>query len=108
MMLERILSAADFRPSVAVALNADALRTAASNRGFTSVSLFGSLVRGEDHFDSDIDILVDAEHPLSLFSLGAYAADVEELTGFPADVHEKASASRSSHGKSAADQSVPL
>lgn len=44
-----------------------------------AVRVFGSVARGEDTFDSDIDLLVDFDRDASLFDLGGLQADLEEL-----------------------------
>jgi len=84
--LQRILVAARARPSVVLELMADEVIHSAMNHGLANVRVFGSAVRGEDTERSDIDLLVSAGHAVSLFDLGAFAAEVQELTGFATDV----------------------
>lgn len=55
-------------------------------RGGTSVGVFGSVARGEDREDSDLDLLVDLPARTSILTLGAIAREVEELLGFDVDV----------------------
>ena len=85
-MLERVLRAADYRPSLPLAERADAINQAAARRGLTNVRVFGSTVRGEDGFDSDIDLLVTPGPDTDLFDIALFADDVQRLTGFRADV----------------------
>ena len=45
----------------------------------TRIRVFGSVARGEDTFDSDIDLLVDLDKDASLFDVGGLLEDLEEL-----------------------------
>jgi len=45
----------------------------------TRIRVFGSVARGEDTFDSDIDLLVDFDKDASLFDMGGLMEDLEEL-----------------------------
>lgn len=85
-MLERVLRAADYRPSLPLAAHATEIRDAAVRHGLREVRVFGSVLRGEDAFDSDIDLLVTADDDTDLFDLALFSEDVRRLTGFPVDV----------------------
>lgn len=85
-MLERVLRAADYRPSIPLADFADQISALAAKRGIERVRVFGSTVRGEDHFDSDIDLLVSARPHVDLLDLAMFAEEVRVMTGFPVDV----------------------
>jgi uncharacterized protein len=50
------------------------------------VRIFGSVARGDDRPDSDIDLLVDFAPDSSLFDLIRMARELEELLGHPVDV----------------------
>jgi hypothetical protein len=50
------------------------------------VRVFGSVARGDDRPDSDIDLLVDFAPDSSLFDLMQMARELEELLGHPVDV----------------------
>jgi predicted nucleotidyltransferase len=52
----------------------------------SNVRLVGSVARGEDTEDSDIDFLVDTDPETSLFDLGGLHEDLEELLGVPIDI----------------------
>lgn len=93
-MLERVLRAADYRPSLPLAEFAADIVTAAHRRGLSKVRVFGSTVRGEDVFDSDIDLLVTPGPDTDLFDLALFSDDVRSLTGFPVDVVSDQSKSR--------------
>jgi uncharacterized protein len=50
------------------------------------VRLFGSVARGDDRPDSDIDFLVDFSQESSLFDLMRMVRELEELLGHRVDV----------------------
>jgi uncharacterized protein len=50
------------------------------------VRVFGSVARGDDRPDSDIDLLVDFAPDSSLFDLMRMTRELEELLGHPVDV----------------------
>ena len=86
-LLETLLTAADYRPSLALEAAAADTIAAARRHGFSNVRAFGSVVRGQDTRESDIDLLVDPPGTYRApFALGAFTAEVEILTGFPVDV----------------------
>jgi predicted nucleotidyltransferase len=60
---------------------ADAVHRIAALHGVHSVRVFGSVARGEQRPDSDIDLLVDLEPRRSLLDLIAFAQDLEEALG---------------------------
>jgi predicted nucleotidyltransferase/DNA-binding XRE family transcriptional regulator len=63
------------------------IRAAAEAVGARNVRVFGSVARGEETLDSDVDLLVDfpaAER--GLFPLLKLASEIEELVGRPVDV----------------------
>ena len=69
-----------------VAAHRDQLLAAAARRHARDVRLFGSLARGQDNPDSDVDMLVtldDNARPLDLLSL---ACDAEDILGVRVDV----------------------
>lgn len=107
-LLERILRAADYRPSLALVRYADEIRAAAEWLGLSEIRVFGSALRGEDHFDSDIDLFVSSGDEVGLFTLAALASEVEALTGFPADVISETSALHSELGRRLVPDAVPL
>jgi predicted nucleotidyltransferase len=107
-MLERILAAADYRPSVALSMRIADILAAVNRSGLAEPRVFGSVLRGEDHFDSDIDLFVSAPPGSGLFPLAALAADIEELTGFRADVVATGSAEKTELGRKLLEEAAPL
>jgi predicted nucleotidyltransferase/DNA-binding XRE family transcriptional regulator len=56
----------------------DLIATAAAH-GVRNLRVFGSVARGEDRLDSDVDLLADLPSGLSLFGLGRLEADLEAI-----------------------------
>ena len=52
----------------------------------SNLRVVGSVARGEDTEESDIDFLVDPSPDAGLFDLGGLHEDLEELLGVPVDV----------------------
>ncbi|MER3389542.1 MAG: nucleotidyltransferase domain-containing protein [Microcella sp.] len=65
---------------------ADQINAPAARRGIERVRVFGSTVRAEDHFDSDIDLILSTGPRVDLFDLALFAQEVRALTGFPVHV----------------------
>ena len=62
------------------------LMTIAHRHGAMNVSLFGSVVRGENTETSDVDFLVDMEEGRSLLDLVGLQQDLEQFLGQRIDV----------------------
>lgn len=62
------------------------LLAAAKKHGASNVKVFGSVARGEDTPDSDIDILVDLSPRSSLITLGRLERSLSDVLGVPVDV----------------------
>ncbi|WP_246279274.1 nucleotidyltransferase family protein [Paraburkholderia ultramafica] len=54
--------------------------------GVQSVRVFGSVARGEDTEESDLDLWIDAPPGFTLLDLGRLIADLKELLGVPVDI----------------------
>jgi uncharacterized protein len=54
--------------------------------GASNIRVFGSVVRGENREESDIDFLVDFEKGRSLFDLIRFKLDLQELLNVTVDV----------------------
>ncbi len=50
------------------------------------VFVFGSFARDKDNSSSDIDLIINPSHPVGLFALGKYVADLEEITSRKIDI----------------------
>ena len=66
--------------------NRETIRALAVKRRISSIRLFGSVARGEDTRDSDIDFLVSPKADCGLFNLGGLQVELEELLGVEVDV----------------------
>ena len=64
----------------------DQILATANKRGARNVRIFGSVARGDQRRDSDIDFLVDFEPGRSLFDLAGLWLDLEKLLGCKVDV----------------------
>lgn len=51
-----------------------------------NVAVFGSVARGDDRPDSDIDLLVDIPDDMGLFTLARMEQEIAEALGVPVDV----------------------
>lgn len=65
---------------------ADAFRTIAMAHGATAARLFGSVARGEERKDSDIDFVVELEPGRSLLDVAALQRDLAQLFDRAVDV----------------------
>jgi predicted nucleotidyltransferase len=76
------------KPSQALAIHRERIRAIVAHYGGVNPRVFGSVARGEDTEDSDLDILVDDPegHRLNLFALGGMNYDISSLIGRPVDV----------------------
>jgi hypothetical protein len=76
------------KPSEALAMHRERIRAIVAHYGGVNPRVFGSVARGEDTEDSDLDILVDDPqgHRLDLFALGGMNYDISSLIGRPVDV----------------------
>lgn len=54
--------------------------------GVRSISLFGSVARGDSGPRSDVDLLVDLDDDVSLFGLSRLKRHLEDLLGMPVDL----------------------
>jgi predicted nucleotidyltransferase len=64
----------------------EAIVAAARRNGASNVRVFGSVARGEDGPDSDVDLLVDLEPGVSLFDLGRMEVELEQILQRPVDL----------------------
>lgn len=64
----------------------DEILAIAAKHGAANIRIFGSVVRGEDRDDSDVDVLVDMADDRSLYDLVGLQQDIESLLGRKADV----------------------
>jgi len=58
----------------------------AARHGVHNIGVFGSVLRGDDRPDSDLDLLVDVEASRTLLDVIAFEQDLQELLGRRVDV----------------------
>lgn len=64
----------------------DQVKAVAARHHASRVRLFGSVARGEDRPDSDIDLLVDFTEDSSLFDVMRMTRELQDVLGHPVDV----------------------
>jgi predicted nucleotidyltransferase len=64
----------------------DEIMDAAARHGVRNVRVFGSVARGEDTAESDVDLLVDLDPGVGMFAIGALESELEEMLGREVDV----------------------
>ena len=62
------------------------LIAAAAAHGVTNLRVFGSVARGTDRPDSDLDLLADLPPHMGLLGLGRVQAELEEIVGSRVDL----------------------
>lgn len=67
-------------------LKLDILAAINTRPGIRLAILFGSLAKGGAHIESDLDLAVDAGHPLTVSEKMALIGDLAERTGRPIDL----------------------
>jgi predicted nucleotidyltransferase len=85
---ERVLTLDDLRA------RRDEIVRIAAGRGAHNVRVFGSVARGEEQVNSDIDLLVDMEPGRTALDLSELILDLEEALGRTVDVVPNREASR--------------
>lgn len=85
-MVERLRKAARPLPHVLINAHRDELVALAAEHGLVNVRVFGSVQRGDDGPDSDVDLLVTVRPKTGLLTLAAFARRAEALLGVPVDV----------------------
>lgn len=74
------------KPSIAYQQHRDAIRQIVERHHAKNPRIFGSVLRGQDTDDSDLDILIDTTEETSLFDVGAIRTELTELLGVEVDV----------------------
>lgn len=74
------------KPSVALQSHRKEVRDIVLKHRVQNARIFGSVMRGEDTDDSDLDILVDPTSETTLMDIGAIRYELRNLLGVPVDV----------------------
>ncbi len=78
------------QPSTALKTHRDRVLEIARAHGARNVRVFGSVARGADREGSDIDLLVDVEEYVTLFTLAGLEQALRDLLGVRVDVRTPA------------------
>jgi len=62
------------------------LKAAAAAHGASNLAVFGSVARGQESVDSDVDLLADLPEDMGLFGLGRLQSDLAAILGTRADL----------------------
>jgi uncharacterized protein len=78
------------QPSVALRENRERVLEIARAHGARNVRVFGSVARGADRDGSDIDLLVDVDQSVTMFTLAGLEQALRTLLGVRVDVRTPA------------------
>lgn len=85
-LTDRLLRAALLRPSIPLAFYAEELRSLAAQHGLDQLRVFGSVARGDDGPDSDVDVLARRIPGASALDVLSFPEAAASLLGFPVDL----------------------
>ena len=74
------------KPSLILKIHRAAILTVIETNNASNARVFGSVVQGDDHEDSDLDILVDPTSNTSLMDIAKIQVELEKLLGISVDV----------------------
>lgn len=74
------------KPSLVLAMHREVIRRVVVAHRASNPRVFGSVVHGNDHDGSDLDILVEPTSETTLFDIGAIRHELIQLLNIPVDV----------------------
>jgi predicted nucleotidyltransferase len=74
------------KPSIALERHRDVIRQIVARHHGANPRVFGSVLKGDDRPDSDLDILIDPTPETTLFDIGAIRHELLQTLGVPVDV----------------------
>ncbi len=74
------------KPSEALELHREAIREIVARHNATNPRVFGSVLHGEDHEGSDLDLLIAPTPQTTLFDIGGIRHELLQLLPVPVDV----------------------
>lgn len=74
------------KPSDSFRMHRSVIRRLVESHRARNARVFGSVLRGDDTEDSDLDLLVDPQPGATLFDLGALQVELEEALGISVDL----------------------
>jgi predicted nucleotidyltransferase len=73
-------------PSDALAAHKEEVIAILNEVGASNIRVFGSVARGEDRYDSDIDLLVDLPESIGIFTIAGVWGRIKDLLGCEVDL----------------------
>ncbi len=74
------------RPSEALQVHREAIRSIALSHRVTNVRVFGSVVHGDDTEESDLDLLVEPTHETTMMDIARIQLELARLLNVAVDV----------------------
>ena len=74
------------KPSLALQINRVAIRTVVERHRACNARVFGSVLHGDDHEGSDLDILIDPTPSTTFMDVAKIQVELEKLLGVSVDV----------------------
>lgn len=74
------------KPSLALQTNRDAIRIVVERHRACNARVFGSVLHGDDHEGSDLDILIDPTPSTTFMDVAKIQVELEKLLGVSVDV----------------------
>jgi len=74
------------KPSEALELHREAIREIVARHNATNPRVFGSVLHGDDHEGSDLDLLIDPTPQTTLFDIGGIRHELLQLLPVPVPV----------------------
>lgn len=74
------------KPSIALQAHRAEIRSVVERHRGRNARVFGSVLRGDDHDGSDLDILIDPTPETTMFDIGAIRHELLQLLGVHVDV----------------------
>ena len=74
------------KPSLVLAMHREVIRRVVAAHHASNPRVFGSVVHGDDHDGSDLDILIEPTSETTLFDIGAIRHELIQLLNVPVDV----------------------
>jgi predicted nucleotidyltransferase len=74
------------KPSLALQINRVAIRTVVERHRACNARVFGSVLHGDDHEGSDLDMLIDPTPSTTFMDVAKIQVELEKLLGVSVDV----------------------
>ena len=74
------------KPSESLKIHREDIRRVVAQNRARNPRVFGSVIHGHDHDDSDLDLLVDPTQETTLFDLARIQGNLQRLLGVAVDV----------------------